>query len=146
MKRVLLAVTMISISFAAFAQEGVKKVEDFVKFKEIKYNFGKIKQGTPVTHDFLFSNIGEGNVIIENASASCGCTTPSWPQQPIMKGKTDKVTAGFNAAAPGTFEKAIYVKLKGIDYPFELKITGEVLSADEYAKYEATKKPKTGSK
>ncbi|WP_336516791.1 DUF1573 domain-containing protein [Pollutibacter soli] len=146
MKRVLLALTLVGIGMVSFAQEGVKKVEDFIKFKELKYNFGKIKQGVPVTHDFVFSNVGDGPAVIENASASCGCTTPTWPQQPIMKGKSDKVTAGFNAAAPGTFEKSIYVKLKGIDYPLEIKISGEVLNADEYAKYESTKKPKTGSK
>lgn len=146
MKRVLLALTLAGFGLVGFAQEGVKKVEDFVKFKELKYNFGKIKQGVPVTHDFVFSNVGDGPAVIENASASCGCTTPTWPQQPVMKGKSDKVTAGFNAAAPGIFEKSIYVKLKGIDYPLEIKISGEVLSADEYAKYEATKKPKSGTR
>ena len=147
MKKVLLALTVLAFSSVAFAQNAnSKKVEDVVKFKEVKYNFGKIKQGTPVTHDFLFSNISESPVIIENASATCGCTTPTWPQQPVMKGKTEKITAGFNAAAPGAFEKGIFIKVKGIDYPFEIKISGEVLSAEQFAKYEATKKTKTGTK
>jgi hypothetical protein len=146
MKKALLAFAILGISSAVFAQNATKKVEDVIKFKEVKYNFGKIKQGVPVTHEFVFSNISDGPAIIENASASCGCTTPTWPQQPVMQGKDDKIKAGFNAAAPGTFEKGIFVKLKGIDYPFELKITGEVLTPDEYAKYEAGKKTKAGSK
>jgi hypothetical protein len=45
-----------------------------------------------------------------------------------MKGKSDKVKAGFNAAAPGVFEKGIFVKVKGYDYPVEIKITGEVIN------------------
>ena len=56
MKRALLALAFISFSSAIFAQDAAKKVEDVIKFKEVRYNFGKIKQGTPVTHDFLFSN------------------------------------------------------------------------------------------
>jgi len=125
---------VLSIGFSASAQTAVKKAENIIKFMEIKHNFGKIKQGVPVTHDFMFANIGNEPLIVETASASCGCTTPTWPQQPIMKGKEDKLKAGFNAAAPGPFEKTIFVKLKGIDAPYELKISGEVLSAADFDK------------
>ncbi len=127
MKKLFLALFIFGISSAVFAQSDAKKADEVVKFKEMKHDFGKIKQGVPVTYDFVFTNVGETPVIIENASASCGCTTPTWPQQPIMKGKSDKIKAGFNAAAPGVFEKGIFVKVKGYDYPIEIKITGEVL-------------------
>jgi hypothetical protein len=146
MKKLLLAITVLGFSSVLFAQNAVKKAEDVIKFKEMKYNFGKIKQGVPVTHDFEFTNVSESPAVIENATASCGCTTPQWPQQPVMKGKTDKIKAGFNAAAPGVFEKGIFVKVKGIDYPVEIKISGEVLTAEAYAKYESEKKSKSGTK
>lgn len=134
MKKLLVSLMVLSIGFSVSAQTAVKKAENIIKFKEIKHNFGKIKQGVPVTHDFMFANIGNEPLIVETASASCGCTTPTWPQQPIMKGKEDKLKAGFNAAAPGPFEKTIFVKLKGIDAPYELKISGEVLSAADFDK------------
>ena len=134
MKKLLVSLMVLSIGFSASAQTAVKKAENIIKFMEIKHNFGKIKQGVPVTHDFMFANIGNEPLIVETASASCGCTTPTWPQQPIMKGKEDKLKAGFNAAAPGPFEKTIFVKLKGIDAPYELKISGEVLSAADFDK------------
>jgi len=94
----------------------------------------KIKQGVPVTYDFSFTNVSSQPLVIENATASCGCTTPTWPQKPVMKSQTDNVKAGFNAAAPGPFEKTVFVKVKGVDAPVELKISGEVLSAEDYAK------------
>jgi hypothetical protein len=134
MKKLLVSLLVLSIGFSASAQTAVKKAESIIKFKEIKHSFGKIKQGVPVTHDFMFANIGNEPLIVETASASCGCTTPTWPQQPIMKGKEDKLKAGFNAAAPGPFEKTIFVKLKGIDAPYELKISGEVLSSADFDK------------
>lgn len=70
-----------------------------IRFKEMKFNFGKIKQGVPVNHEFEFTNVGTTPLTIENATASCGCTTPSWPQAPIMAGKNEKIKAGYNAAA-----------------------------------------------
>ena len=144
MKKLFLFLAVFGISTVMYAQTDVKKADEVIKFKEMKHDFGKIKQGVPVTYDFVFTNVGEAPAIIENASASCGCTTPAWPQQPIMKGKSDKIKAGFNAAAPGVFEKGIFVKVKGYDYPVEIKITGEVLSSDEFTKYEAGKKNKSG--
>jgi len=51
-----------------------------------------------------------------------------------MKTKADRIKAGFNAAAPGAFEKTVFVKIKGVDAPYELKISGEVLSAADYDK------------
>ena len=122
-----------------------KKADAVVKFTELKYDFGKIKQGVPVTHDFVFSNIGGQPVVIESATASCGCTTPAWPKTPVMKNKTEKVSAGFNAGNLNTFEKSIMVKVAGYDLPIELKITGEVLSSEDYAKYESTAKSKKTS-
>jgi hypothetical protein len=134
MKKVMLTMLVAVFALAGFAQNAGASAESVVKFKELRHNFGKIKQGVPVTHDFEFTNISAGALIVETATASCGCTTPTWPQAPVMKSKTDKIKAGFNAAAPGPFEKTVYVKLKGVDVPLELKIAGEVLSAADYDK------------
>lgn len=124
MKQVLLALTFIIAGFISNAQS---RADEVVKFNELKFNFGKIKQGVPVEHAFQFVNKGERPVIIENAMASCGCTTPSWPQQPVMKGKSSAIKAGFNAQAIGPFDKTIIVKVKGFDLPIEIRITGEVV-------------------
>jgi hypothetical protein len=152
MKRFVLAFAALILTAGVFAQTSsttapavtVKKADSFVKFKETTHDFGKIKQGVPVTFAFLFSNITDKPVVIESATASCGCTTPVKPEAPIAKGKDDKITAGFNAAAAGPFNKTIYVKVAGVDQPLELKITGEVLNADDFAKFEKEKGTKKG--
>lgn len=143
MKRFVMAMIATVITAGVFAQTSttakVVTGEDYVKFKEIIHDFGKIKQGVPVTYDFSFANTTDKPVVIESASASCGCTTPTWPQTPIAKGKSDKITAGFNAQNLGQFNKTIYVKIAGVDKPVEIKITGEVLDAAAYAKFEQEK-------
>lgn len=141
MKKMLLffAVTLFSVTLFAQGASVAKKPEELVKFKDLSYNFGKIKQGVPVTHDFQFSNVSDKPIVIETAQPSCGCTTPVWPQAPVAKGKTDKITAGFNAGAVGPFNKTITVKLAGVDGAVTLTITGEVLTTEEYVKYEKSK-------
>lgn len=146
MKKLLFTMAAFAITSWAVAQttEGKVKAEDVVTFKEKKHDFGKIKQGSPVNYEFAFQNISDKPVIVENAWASCGCTTPTKPEQPIAKGKGNVIKAGFNAAAAGPFDKTVYVKLQGIDIPLELKITGEVLNAEAFAKYESEKKGTKG--
>ncbi len=136
MKRIFLFASALILSAGVFAQQ---KAEDAVKFKELSYDFGKIKQNAPVTHDFAFTNISDKPVIIESALSSCGCTTPVKPEGAIQKGKDDKITAGFNASNAGPFTKSITIKVAGIDMPLQITIKGEVLTPDAYAKYEATK-------
>ena len=50
------------------------------------HDFGKIKQGVPVTHEFTFTNSGTVPLVITNVQASCGCTTPDWSKEPVMPG------------------------------------------------------------
>lgn len=137
MKKLFLFASAVILSASVFAQ--AKKTEDVIKFKELAYDFGKIKQGTPASHDFVFTNVSNSPVIIESAVPSCGCTTPFKPEGAIQQGKNDKITAQYNAAAVGTFNKTITVKAAGTEEPLQLKITGEVLTPEAYAKYEATK-------
>lgn len=139
MKKLFLVTSVALLSLSLFAQTPAKKAEDVVKFRELSFDFGKVKKGTPVTHDFSFANISNSPVIIESAIPSCGCTTPKKPEGAVAAGKTDVLAVQYSAAGPGPFNKSITVKLAGIDLPLTLKITGEVLEADAYAKYESSK-------
>lgn len=140
MKKLLIASAALIFSVALSAQE---KFLDHLKFKVEEHDFGKIKQGTPVTFDFAINNIGKTPVVVESATASCGCTTPVKPEQPILPGEANKITAGFNAAAIGPFTKPITVKLAGVDETRVIFIKGEVLSAEEYDAYVKTKGKET---
>ena len=136
MKKLLIASVALFSSVALFAQE---KFADHVKFKYEEHDFGKIKQGVPVTFDFAFTNVGKTPVVVESATATCGCTTPVRPEQPVMAGDANKVTAGFNAGAAGPFTKPITIKLAGVDEVKIITIKGEVLEAAAYDEYVKTK-------
>ena len=131
MKTLMLALSVMLFSTAVFSQS--KKAEELVDFKEKVYDFGKIKQGVPVNHEFQFTNISDKPVVIESATASCGCTTPAWPQAPVAQGKADKIKAGFNAAALGAFTKQITIKVAGAEQPMVITIKGEVVASNAAA-------------
>jgi hypothetical protein len=100
-----------------------------LQFNEEKYTFGKVKQGVPVTYAFAFKNVSDKPVVIENASASCGCTTPEYPKGAISKGGTGQIKVTYNAQAPGAFTKQVTVKLANVNDPIVLNIEGEVVDA-----------------
>ncbi|PRY11026.1 uncharacterized protein DUF1573 [Pontibacter ummariensis] len=65
-------------------------------FAETEYDFGTVKQGETVKHTFEFTNTGASPLIIENASATCGCTVPEWPREPIAPGEKGQIGVVFN--------------------------------------------------
>ncbi len=90
------------------------------------YDFGSIPQGTPVSHVFSFKNTGTEPLILSAVNASCGCTTPEWPREPIKPGGTATIKATYNAAAMGVFTKTITVVSNANPNQKVLIIKGEV--------------------
>lgn len=101
---------------------------DVLKFEKLNHNFGKVKQNEPVTVEFSFANTSAKSVIIEDATAECGCTKPEFPPRPIAPGKTGTIKVTYDSKTMGAFTKKITVKLVNISSPIELSIKGEVVS------------------
>jgi hypothetical protein len=133
MKRIVLLTTFV-LGLAIIAKSQTVKVEagnpsSMAKFKwEAKtHNFGKIDQGKPVTHEFVFTNTGSTPLVISNVRGSCGCTVTKYSKDPIAPGKTGMVKATFNAAAVGAFNKSIRVTANVEGANETLFIKGEVV-------------------
>lgn len=134
MKKLFLLAAAFVAGFAAMAQ----KADDLVKLNAETHNFGKIKQGVPVTTSFTVTNSSDKPVVLESVVASCGCTTPEWSKEPIAPGASTQIKVGYNAAALSTFTKDITIRLAGVQEPKIIHITGEVLTPDAYAAYQKT--------
>lgn len=68
-----------------------------MSFEETEYDFGTIKQGETVDHKFEFTNTGKTPLIIESATATCGCTAPDWTRTPVAPGEKGFVAVKFNS-------------------------------------------------
>lgn len=67
------------------------------KWDETLYNFGNIQQGEVVNHTFKFTNTGSEALLIQSASASCGCTVPNYPKEAIAPGGTGEIVVRFDS-------------------------------------------------
>jgi hypothetical protein len=109
MKKILMILLSVGFSVAAAAQQNTTATPETIQLSETSYNFGKIAQGKPVTHNFIITNTGKDSLKLDNVQASCGCTTPEWSREAIAPGKSTTVKVGYNAASEGAFEKAITI-------------------------------------
>lgn len=109
----------------SYAQKGV------MKFTKETHDFGKVEQGKPVTYVFEFKNTGTDPVVINDAQASCGCTKPTFSREPVMPGKTGSISATYNAAAQGPFNKSVTVTSNAEGGQTTLFLKGEVVAQKE---------------
>lgn len=100
------------------------------KFEKEVYDFGEIKDGEKVTYDFKFKNIGNSPLIISSATATCGCTIPEYPKEPVAPGAEGLIRVVFNSAGKaGMQNKIISITANTVPSLTELNILGNVLAA-----------------
>ena len=74
------------------------------QFESDIHDFGKVIEGEKLSYSFKFKNIGNSDLIIATANASCGCTVPDFSKEPVHKGKEGVVTVTFNTAGKNGFQ------------------------------------------
>jgi hypothetical protein len=100
-----------------------------MKFEKESHDFGKIKQGDKVSYDFKFTNNGKSPLIITDAVASCGCTTPEWPKTPVKPGESGLIKVVFNSTGKmGLQDKQITITANTVPAQNMVHLIGEVLT------------------
>ncbi len=136
MKKIVLTLFAVALMSYSFAQElAIKTASTLVAKTEsaafnwlaTEHDFGKVKQGVPVTHEFTFTNKGSMPLVISTVQASCGCTVASYTKEPIAPGGEGYVKATYNAANPGQFTKTVTVNANTEGGVARLIIKGEVV-------------------
>lgn len=99
-----------------------------ITFEESEFDFGDLKQGDEVKHIFKFKNTGKSNLIIETATAPCGCTVPSWPKEPIAPGVAGEIEVKFNSTGKeGVQNKVVTVTANTVPNTTTVKIVCNVI-------------------
>lgn len=91
------------------------------------YNFGKVTEGEKVTYNYRFKNTGTKALVISSAVATCGCTVPEKPEEPVRPGEEGFLKVVFNSEGRvGPAHKEITVVSNAYP-PFPvLQLAGEV--------------------
>jgi hypothetical protein len=94
-----------------------KVVEDFTKltaeqlknapvanFENTTFDFGKIKSGEMVKHEFIFKNTGKADLLIRNLTTSCGCTAVKPKGNVIKPGNASSIMAEFDSEGKNGYQ------------------------------------------
>lgn len=104
--------------------------EPNIAFSTKSHDFGNIaEEGGAVSCNFEFVNTGDAPLVIISATASCGCTRPKFPSEPIKPGKTGKITVTYlPAGRPGEFDKTVTIRTNvKKQKKIRLKVSGVVV-------------------
>jgi hypothetical protein len=112
---------------SSLAMDQAMKDTTSVRVIDSAYDFGKVTEGERVEYNFRFVNTGKKLLVIEKATASCGCTIAEKPEAPIFPGDTGFIKVSFNSFGhSGHNQKRITVLSNAIpEFPI-LQLTGQV--------------------
>lgn len=123
-------ITMIAQKTATITSAGtVESVSSKAKAKwDTKtLDLGEVKYRVPTTAEFTLTNTGSDPLLITYAKASCGCTNLKYDKEPIMPGKSSKLSVTYNGSGNGDFRKNITVQTNAEKNRTVLQIKGKVI-------------------
>lgn len=101
--------------------------QDSIIFDKLEHDYGTIEKGGDGNAIFTFTNKGQKPLVLSNVHASCGCTVPQWPREPIAPGQQGEIKVKYNTNLVGTFSKTITVNSSAANSMVRLRIKGQVM-------------------
>ena len=139
---VLAMASVVAILFACSGQngrnvtdsEGLVKAEESasiqpdISFDTLSHDFGTIIEGEMVVCYFEFTNVGQGDLVINSVKTTCGCTTPDWSKAPLKAGESDQLKVVFNSVGrSGSQLKTVTVESNALSPVVKLSIRANVI-------------------
>lgn len=99
-----------------------------ISFDKVVYDFGKVNEGTVVSFDFKFTNVGKKDLYLLYHETTCGCTVPEFTKDAVKPGKSDKITVKFDTKGKKLSQtKKIKIFTNSIPNMTELTLKGYVI-------------------
>jgi hypothetical protein len=134
--KTLLCLFVVAMGLPLFAQSdgGLSSKPRYAeaKFDKLAYDFGEIQKGEEAIAVFMLINQGSAPLVVENITASCGCTIAHWDQAPLMPQDTTQIKVSYNSNIVGEIKRSLVVKTNDRRQKrIRLTITGSVVSEEE---------------
>ena len=100
-------VVFVFCALALFAQD---------KKDEVVWDFGKVKEGDVVKHEFMLKNESAKKLKIISVSSSCGCTASAAKKKSLEPGESTAIEVSFKSAKySGDVTQVVYVDTDDAD-------------------------------
>ena len=134
MQKVIISfVLLMFATFTLHAQDNAQPVNNDpnapeISFDKLLHDYGTVMQGSDATCEFKFTNTGKEPLILSKPVSSCGCTVPTWPQEPVLPGKSDVIKVTYSTHNVGPINKTITVNSNAKTARIVLSIKGNVIA------------------
>ena len=99
-----------------------------IEFAETSFDFGNLDEGKKVEHVFVFKNVGENPLVLQDARASCGCTIPEYTKDTIAPGQEGKLNVIYDSNnKEGKIDKSVTITANTEPKTTDLKISAFVI-------------------
>ena len=123
-----MTVAVFSLSMAAQVKTDGKStdIDGVVRFDKTIHDFGDVTLGQGALNcAFTVTNISDKPIVIYNVVSSCGCTDVKWTREPVLPGKSGKISATYsNDEGPYPFDKTLTVYISNVKKPIVLRLRG----------------------
>ncbi|MBK8805798.1 MAG: DUF1573 domain-containing protein [Bacteroidales bacterium] len=111
--------------------QGEEQLLTNIEFEEKTYDFGQIKEGQSVSHNFKFKNTGENPLVVKSVKTSCGCTASDYTKTQVAPGEYGNIDIVFNSSGrPGPNHKSLTVVANTQPKTTVLTFNAEVLKSE----------------
>lgn len=114
-----LLIPVLLLIFISNSYSNISSPLPVIKFDDLNYDFGVVKQGENLEHIYKFTNNGEGALIITSVQPSCGCTGVVMDEKKeFAQGEEGEIKITFNTQGrQGVNSKTITVNTNDPDNP-----------------------------
>ena len=118
-KSTILLIPVLLLIFISNSFSYLISPEPVIKFDDLNYDFGAVKQGENLEHVFKFTNSGKGTLVINSVQPSCGCTGVVMDEKKeFAEGETGEIKITFSTQGrQGVNTKTVSVNTNDPEYP-----------------------------
>jgi len=137
---------MLLMAGAAKAQDEKTPNGPEIEFEKVVHDYGAVPFNGDGKCEFRFTNTGDEPLLIQKPKSSCGCTIPSWPQEPVLPGESDVIKVTYRTNRAGIINKTVTVTSNAVNSStVVLRIKGRVLEPAAEVIPEKKNDPSSGS-
>jgi hypothetical protein len=137
---------MLLMAGAAKAQDAKTQSGPEIEFEKTVHDYGDVPYNGDGKCEFRFTNTGNEPLLVLKPKSSCGCTVSTWPQDPILPGKSEVIKVTYRTNRVGNFDKKVTVTSNAVQNPtVVLRIKGRVLDQPTETLPEKTNDSTNGS-
>ena len=119
---------MLLMAGAVKAQDSKAAIGPEIEFEKVVHDYGDVPFNGNGECEFRFTNTGNEPLLIQKPKSSCGCTIPSWPNEPILPGESEVIKVTYRTNRAGAINKTVTVTSNALkNSTVVLRIKGRVL-------------------